>query len=85
MKRIGDFLEKFTKLAQSSDEAKKTILTVLKIHSITVIDISKISIKGTSVQIKMSALQKNEVFLKQQKILSSLKENPITKHITRVS
>ena len=85
MKRIGEFLEKFAKLAQSSDEAKKAILTTLKTHSITITDISKISIKGTVVQIKMSALQKNEVFLKQQKILATLKENPLTKHITRIS
>ena len=84
MKRIGDFLEKFAKLAQSSDDAKKAIITSLKSQSILVNDISKISIKGTSVQVKMSALQKNEVFLKQQKILATLKENPLTKHITKV-
>ncbi|MEI8130323.1 MAG: hypothetical protein WCG55_02345 [bacterium] len=84
MKRIGDFLERFAKLAQSSDDAKNTVLLVLKKNSITISDLSKISIKGTSVQIKMSALQKNEVFLKQQKILLALKESPLTKHITRV-
>ena len=84
MIKIGDLLEKFAALARSSDDAKNSVLTALNSQGIKVSDIQKVSIKGSTVIIKLSALQKNEVFLKQKKILAELAKNPLTKHITAV-
>ena len=84
MVRIGDLLEKFAKLARSSDDAKSAVLTALHSQGIKITDINTISIKGSTAMVKLSALQKNEVFLKQKKILAELAKNPLTKHITLV-
>lgn len=82
--RIGDFLERFAKLAQSSDEAKNTVLQALSNQNIKLTGVQCVSIKGQSVVLKLTAIQKHEVFLKQRKILEELSKNPLTKNITSI-
>ncbi len=84
MKRIGDLLEKFSKLARTSDEAKQAVIAILASNGIKGIDMKKVSIKGGTALITLSPLQKSEVFLKQKKIVAELAQNPLTKNITTV-
>ncbi len=84
MKKIGDLLEKFAKLARSSDEAKMAVLGALTANGIKVADMQKVSIKGTTALLKLTPMQKSELFFKKKKILAALAENPLTKHITAV-
>lgn len=84
MKGISEFLEKFTKIAQESDDIKNTIAEVLGRENIKNIDAKKIAVRGTIATLKLTALQKSEVFLKQKKIVSELAKNPLTKNITIV-
>jgi hypothetical protein len=81
MKAISDLLEKFAKLARQSDDAKIAVQEALKESNLIVKDIKYISIKGATVFLKLSPLQKSELFLKQKKILETLSKNPLTKHI----
>ncbi len=85
MKKLGDFLERFIKLAQSSDDAKQAVIDALAIAGIRVApEIQHVTIRGTIATLKLSPIQKSEVSLKQGKILALLKENPLTKNITVV-
>lgn len=85
MKKISDFLERFSKLAQSSDDAKQAVIDSLIQSGIRFSGgIQQIAIRGTIATLKLSPIQKSEVALKQKKILALLGENPLTKHITVV-
>ncbi len=85
MKKLGDFLERFIKLAQSSDDAKTAVLDAVTKASIRIdMNIQNVTIRGAVVTLKLSPVQKSEISLKQGKILALLKENPMTKHITVV-
>lgn len=85
MKKLGDFLERFIKLAQSSDDAKQAVVDSLVKNGIRYTNaIDSVTIRGTIATLKLSPIQKSEVSMKQQKILATLKENPVTKHITVV-
>ncbi len=84
MKKIGDLLEKFAKLARSSDETKQAVLKALQDNGVRVTDMQKVSIKGTTALLRLTPPQKTELFLKQKKILAELARNPLTKHISAV-
>jgi len=84
MQKLGDLLGRFTKLAQTSDDAKGAVVEALRRVGVKIKDISDIAIHKNTVTVKLSPPQKSEVFLKQAKIISILSENPLTKHITLV-
>ncbi len=85
MKRLGDFLERFIKLAQSSDDAKQAVVDSLVKNGIRYSGgIDTITVRGTVATLKLSPIQKSEIAMKQKKILATLAENPMTKHITIV-
>lgn len=85
MKKLGDFLERFIKLAQSSDDAKQAVVDSLVKNGIRYSGgVDTITVRGTVATLKLSPIQKSEIAMKQKKILATLAENPITKHITIV-
>jgi len=84
MKKLGDFLGRFAQFARESDEARTTVITVLETVGIKGLTIERVTIRSSVVTLSLSAIQKNEVFLKQGKILSLLHEHALTKHIEKV-
>jgi hypothetical protein len=84
MKQIGDFLGRFIKLAQDSDDARQAIVDAVAVCGIKLRDLSKIKIQKSIITLPLSPAQKSEVFLKQKKILAELAKNPLTKNITVV-
>jgi len=84
MKRISDFLDRFIKVAQSGEETKIAIVSILAQVGVKVKNHEDILVQGTIATLKLSPPQKSEVFLKQKKILALLAKNPLTKKITTV-
>jgi hypothetical protein len=84
MQKLSDFLGRFVQLAQSSDDAKTAVVEALKTCAIKFEGIQAVSIRGSVVTLKMTPVQKSEVFLKQKKLLVELARNPLTKNITIV-
>jgi hypothetical protein len=84
MKKIGDFLDRFVKLAKDSDEVKILIAGYCTEAGVPVSDIKKITVRKSIVTLSLSPIQKSNLFLKQAKILASLKKDPRTAHITLV-
>ena len=85
MKKLGDFLERFIKLAQSSDDAKQAVIDSLMQSGVRYTGaIDSVVIRGTIATLKLSPIQKSEIAMKQSKIIITLQQNPITKHITVV-
>jgi Flp pilus assembly CpaF family ATPase len=85
MKQLSEFLERFIKLAQSSDDAKQAIIDALQKSGVRVNGgLETVVIRGTIATLRFSPIQKSEVSLRQEKIIALLKENPLTKHITVV-
>lgn len=85
MKKLGDFLERFIKLAQSSDDAKQSVIDSLVKNGIQYGGgIDSVTIRGSIATLKLSPIQKSEIAMKQSKIITTLQQNPITKHITVV-
>ncbi len=83
VKQIGDLLGRFVKITQDGDIARTAVVEALSEVGIR-ITTDKLSIKGTTVLVKISPAGKNELFLKQGRILESLKRNPLTDKITAV-
>ena len=84
MKKLSDFLERFVKIAQNSDDAIGAVVAALKNVGISVKDEKNITIRGGVATLKLSPIQKSEVALKQKKIIEELSKNPLTKNITVV-
>lgn len=84
MKKISDFLERFVKIAQNSDDARNALVQALSAAGITLRDEKNITIRGGIATLKLSPIQKSEVALKQKKIIEELSKNPLTKNITVV-
>lgn len=84
MKRLSDFLGRFKKYADQSDLAQEVVFNTLNTVGFSILDKKNIVLQGKGVSIKLSPLQKNELFLKQGKILSLLKKNPLTAHIEHI-
>lgn len=84
MKRIGDFLERFSKLAQESDTTRNQIVEILAGLGIRIKTIKNIKVRNGIATLGLSAIQKSEVALKQKKIIEELSKNPLTKNITVV-
>jgi hypothetical protein len=83
-KKAGDFLQRFSHLAKSNDEVKEVVCLLLFEVGALVAEKKNITIKNTTLFLKISPVKKSEVFLKKQKILDALTKNPITKHITQI-
>lgn len=84
MKQLSDFLDRFKNIAATGQESKKVIMEVLKKNGIQIDDLNKIKVKGYSLKIQTSPIQKSELFLKKQKILKELGENPLTKKVQNI-
>ncbi len=84
MKKIGDLLGKFTSIVVKSVSTREAVIAAFENAGIKVIDQNNMTINGNVVRLKASAIVKNEIFLKQQKILAELAKNPLTKNITKI-
>ena len=84
MKKIGDLLGDFAKIAQESVLLQETVAEAIRHAGVPIKNADQITIKGTFVRVRTTAIGKNELFLKQKRILDELAQNPLTKNITRV-
>lgn len=84
MKKLSDFLGRFNKLAQNSEDTQNALISALATAGLSVRDTKKITIRNGIATLKWSPVQKSEVALKQKKIIEELKKNPLTKNITVV-
>ena len=82
-RQIGDLLGRFSKLADDGEECRLLVCMALLEAGIRV-DKRFVSIRGTTVYVKLSPAGKNELHLKQSKIVSELKKHPVTQKITAV-
>ena len=82
-RQIGDLLGKFSKLADDGEECRLLICMALLECGIRV-DKRFVSIRGKTVYVKTSPSGKNELFLKQSRIVGELKKNSLTQTITAV-
>lgn len=83
VKQIGDLMGRFVKIAQDGDMARSAVVEALAEAGIR-ITTDKLSIRGTTVLVTISPAGKNEIFLKQGRIIESLRRNPLTEKITAV-
>ena len=83
-KRAGDLLQRFTQLTKNTTEVKEYIQNTLAEAGISSVETKYMTIKGSTLFLKISPLKKSEVFLKQAKILAFLQKNPPTAHITQI-
>ena len=84
MIKISDLLGRFSKMAAESDTVKAEVARIVTECGVTIRDANKITIRKGIATLGLSSIQKSEVALKQQKILSALSGNPLTKSITVV-
>ncbi len=84
MLKLGDLLGRFSSIGTSNSLKKETILAALEDSGIKNVASSQISITGRSIKLKTTPLKKSEVFLKQDKIMKFLKDNPTTSEIDRI-
>jgi hypothetical protein len=74
MKQISSFLEKFSRLIKDNKDLKKEILLAVKSAANISLDEKNISIKNGTLYIKEKPQVKNEIFMKKEKILSSIEQ-----------
>ncbi|MBP6884643.1 MAG: hypothetical protein KBC17_02345 [Candidatus Pacebacteria bacterium] len=85
MKKVSDLLARFSELSKKSDTTKDLIISLIKEAGINFIDKkTQIVIKGDNIFLKISPIKKNEVFLKKEKIISLLKSNKATSHLSNI-
>ena len=84
VKKIGDMLGRFTVIAQNGELTRQAVSDALKEIGLNV-DIKNILVHKESVKLKITGIQKSELFLKQKKIIEALSKNPLTAKIKRVS
>lgn len=72
---IKQFLEVYRKNIDTEDEKRKKILRILKEEAGVLIDEKSLVIKKGVVQIKASAVFKNEIFLHKEKIIHRLRDS----------
>ena len=82
-RQISDLLGRFSKLADDGEEARLLICMALLEAGIR-IDKRYVSIRGATVYVKLPPAGKNELYLKQSRIVGELKKNPLTQKITAV-
>ena len=82
-RQISDLLGKFSKLADDGEESRLLICMALFEVGMRV-DKRFVSIRGKTVYVKTSPSGKNELYLKQARIIAELKKNPLTQGITAV-
>ena len=84
VKKIGDMLGRFTVIAQNGELTRQAVSDSLKEIGLNV-DIKNIVVHKETVKLKLSAIQRSELFLKQGKIIEVLSKNPLTAKIKRVN
>lgn len=83
LKKAGDLLFRFKHLLVDSEGARSGIVEALAEHGIR-ITAQNVMIKGTTAFVKLPPAGRNELFLKQGRIMESLRQNPLTSKIERV-
>ena len=84
VKKIGDMLGRFTVIAQNGELTRQAVSDALKEIGLK-IDIKNIVVHKETARLKLSSIQKSELFLKQGKLIEILSRNPLTAKIKRVS
>lgn len=72
--KISNFLDKFKKIIFKDEELKNVVVSVISNEIKKSIEVNQIKIKDGVVYIKASPIFLNEVLMKKEKILSSIKE-----------
>ena len=73
MKLVKTFFDKFNNSAIKEIKRRTDITEIIKTESGVVIPIENISFVAKSIKLKLSSIEKNQVFIKKQKIISSIK------------
>lgn len=71
MDRVGNYLEKFKKLAAPHEEVRKILSQAIEGVAGIKIEARDISVRGTVAYIGVAAALKSEIFLNKKKILGS--------------
>ena len=74
MEKIGNYLEKFSKLTLPNETIRKSIAEIIKEELREIIEIKDISINKNVAYIKGGSGLKSEVFLKKNKILQKIEK-----------
>lgn len=82
-RQIGDLLSRFAKVSEDGEEARLIVCMALLSAGIRM-DKRDVRINNKMAFVKVSPIQKSQLFLKQAAILAELKKNPLTKNIIRV-
>lgn len=72
MKSIGGFFDKFNNKITRQVQNLSLIIETIKKHTGIDIELKQISISNGVLKIKTSSLEKNEIFIKKQRILGEL-------------
>ena len=84
MLSLNAFLEKFKNITQPDEAVIRLLSETIKKEAGVEIPTKNISIKNSNAYIKTKSLYKNEIYIKKEKILLSLKKLPEGKHITNI-
>lgn len=74
MKKINDFFGKFNNKAVEEILKREKISSVIKKIANISIDIKDINISNGEIKLKISSIEKSEIFIKKKKILDTIKE-----------
>jgi len=77
MNNIGSFLQKFLKFEKDNNTKRSLVLEVIKKETGVELLKEMLEIKGDSVKIKCGPVFRNEIFMHQSQIESSLKDSKI--------
>jgi hypothetical protein len=83
-KKAGDFLKRFSGIAERSDSLKDEVIKILKSEGVNAIEKKDIILKKDILFLKVSALKKAQVFLKKEKIISAFKKGVVTDKIKEI-
>jgi hypothetical protein len=84
MRQIGDYLERFKKIASRGTEGKQAVLDALRVCGIQVAESTAVTIRAQSVSVRLHGAQKTELYLKKQKVLLEFKKHPLLAHIQEI-
>lgn len=77
MNLISNFLQKFLNLEKDNNTKIQIILDVIKEKTGVELQKNVLEIKGETLKINTTAVARNEIFMHQEEIVSSLKEKKI--------
>lgn len=72
MKSLGGFFDKFNGKLVKQIQSLDAVVTAIKKHANVDVDLKDLSVRGGILRIHVSALQKNEIFIKKARILKEL-------------